>query len=110
MSLTDMPEDSASYGAQKTGHESDQTIRLEIMPRFPNFIQKWEDTLPISVKTTVGRTIELWVHRNNTVLQVKEMLTDRDGSPVKLQRLLFHGKELENCKAIPDIHMWLADN
>ena len=52
--------------------------------------------MQIFVKTLTGRTVTLIVAEDDTVLNVKMKLKEKDGVPVDEQRLLFGGHQLED--------------
>ena len=52
--------------------------------------------MQIFVKTLTGRTVTLIVAEDDTILNVKVKLKEKDGVPVDEQRLLFGGHQLED--------------
>ena len=55
-----------------------------------------ETPIQIFVKTPTGKTITLLVLLSNTVATAKVMVQNMEGVPVKKQRLIFLGNQLEN--------------
>ena len=51
--------------------------------------------MQIFVKTIIGRTIVFEVEGNETINTLKEMICDKEGIPLKSQRLLHNGKQLD---------------
>ncbi|EGD82986.1 neural cell expressed [Salpingoeca rosetta] len=72
--------------------------------------------MQIKVKTLTGREIELDVEPDDTMLQVKEKLEEKQGIPPEQQRLIYAGKPLNDSKTLKDckiesgctIHLVLA--
>jgi hypothetical protein len=52
--------------------------------------------MQIFVKTISGRTLVFEVDGNETVNNLKEMITDREGIPMNCQRLMHNGKQLDS--------------
>ena len=52
--------------------------------------------MQIFVKTLNGKTITLNVEKEWSVTQLHQAVEDREGVPVRLQRLVYCGKQLEN--------------
>ncbi|EAN32428.1 Ubiquitin family protein [Theileria parva strain Muguga] len=65
-------------------------------------VSKIRGGLNISVQTMQGKTIQLQVSQNETVLDLKNKLEKEQTIPVDQQRLIFDGKLLENGKTISD--------
>lgn len=57
------------------------------------------------IKFLTGKTIALSVPCNSTVLRVKEQIYENNGTPVRLQRLLFAGKQLEEERKLEDYNV-----
>ncbi|WP_206099742.1 ubiquitin-like protein [Longirhabdus pacifica] len=54
----------------------------------------------INVKTLTGKTIQLIVHSNSYVGDVKRQIRDKEGVAVEKQRLIFQGKFLQNGRTL----------
>ena len=61
--------------------------------------------MQIFVRLYSGRTIVLDVKEDITVLQVKELIYDREMYHVHLQKLTFNGKYLDNSKTLKEYGM-----
>ncbi len=58
----------------------------------------------IFVKTLTGKTITLDVESSNTIGNIKQKIQERSGIPVKIQKLIFCGKILEDdVLIVPDL-------
>jgi len=58
--------------------------------------------MQIFVKSLVGKTIALEVEPGDSVYSVKQKIEDREGILAKSQRLIYEGKQLEDCKTLSD--------
>lgn len=59
-----------------------------------------QPTMQIFVKTVTGRTIVFDIEGSETVNDLKEMIFEKDGIPVKSQRLLHQGKQLDSNRTL----------
>lgn len=61
--------------------------------------------MQLFVRIYSKRTIVLDVEQNFTVLQVKELIYDREMIPSHLQKLTFNGKYLDNLNTLKEYGM-----
>ncbi len=55
--------------------------------------------------TLTGKTVELWLQRNETVSSLKAKIQDKEGVPLDQQRLVFSGKRLEDGRTLADYNI-----
>ena len=58
----------------------------------------------IYIKTLTGRCIEIEIESGDTVENIKNKITDKEGIPADQQVLILSGVKLENAKTLHDYH------
>jgi ubiquitin C len=61
--------------------------------------------MQLLVRIFSGKTIVLDVEETYTILQIKELIYDREMIPIHLQKLMLNTKYLENSKTLKEYHM-----
>jgi hypothetical protein len=85
-----------SVEAQLTGDESVGGIQIEITPSIMQPRPRTNGRMFITVQALTGKTLKFAVSTKHSVEQVKEMIWEVEGCPPDQQRLVFHGKQLED--------------
>lgn len=64
-----------------------------------------ESSMPIIVRTLTGKTITVHIHPSAQILQLKYLISVKEGIPIDQQRLVFAGKNLEELRDLAEYNI-----
>ena len=66
--------------------------------------------MQIFIKTLQGKSITFDVNESMSIVELKNIIAQKEGIPVDQQRLVFHGKQLEDNNTLKDYEIQNEDN
>lgn len=76
--------------------QKESTLHLVIIPR---------GRMSILVNTLMGKSITLEATPSDSIADVKTKITEKEGIPLDLQRLIFSGEQLEDGRTLSDYNI-----
>jgi len=91
-----------SFSSDPLGHAPPQPSRP--LPHF-QLARRFQNPISIFVTDMAGRTFPMTVNKQATINDVKRAIQDLEGISPDLQRLIFMGTQMDDCRTLEDYNI-----